>query len=155
MKVKNKKALVTVSIMLVVAAIITYGIIWYRNRKNATAGPDPATGDASSTTGNTQTTTSNATSLPAINSWEWWAQKLGYAGLPLKYGSRGVEVIVVQEMLNLYSAGKPTWGLDDIAVDGIWGPETDTRFKLFYPGTNEVSKTLFKSDFDMLNQLAV
>lgn len=155
---KNKKTIYSVIILLVVAGAITAGIIWYRNRKESDSESASGSDTSGTTTGSesgTTVSTGSASNLPAINSWAWWANKLGYAGFPLKLGSKGVEVVVVQQMLNMYLATKSNWALSEIAVDGIWGSETETRFKLFYPGVSEVSKTLFKSDFDLLNQLSV
>lgn len=156
---KNKKTLYSVIILLVVAAAITAGVIWFRNRKTdgtpAGATDDiPSTGGTSTTNsgGSASGSSSDSSPVPNINGYDWWIQKLGYAGFPLKNGSRGVEVVIVQDTLNFKTMASG-WGLDNITVDGIWGPETESRFKLFFPGETEISRNEFKSEFDVINAL--
>lgn len=157
----KKNSIITLLIILLVAGGLTYGIIWFMNRKKNVlqTGTNTGTGDNSNTepgsdsNNNTEIDTGNNESLPPINSYGWWENKLGRAGFPLKYGSKGVEVVKLQEELNLKSAQKPSWGLSDIAVDGIWGSNTDTRFKLFYPGYSNISEYMFLLEFDPMMEI--
>ncbi|MGD9930136.1 MAG: peptidoglycan-binding protein [Mangrovibacterium sp.] len=153
---KQKKTILILLGLLALAGGITYGIIRFTRKKEeeTAAGTGTTTGTGSGTGSNTVTaSTGSGYSLPAIQSYTWWENKLGRAGFPLKYGSKGVEVVKLQEELNLMGDAKPALGLSPIAVDGIWGPETDTRFKQFFPGQTQVSEYLFRQEFDQMMEI--
>ncbi len=152
----NKKTIITLIAILAVAGGITYGIIWYMNRKNAGApadqDEDQGTGTGSGSGSGSIINPGTSKPLAGIDGYGWWENKLGRAGFPLKYGSKGVEVVRMQEELNRRSEAKVSWDLSNIGVDGIWGPETNTRFKLFYPGLSSISEYFFLSEFDPMGE---
>lgn len=143
---KSKSLIIFFAILLLTGGA-AYGIIWFRNRKNAGGGSGSQDLDNNSGTGGASTiNTGNQNPVaPLTNTYDWWIKKLGFAGFPLKMNSRGVEVLKLQQELNRLSAGK-SWGT--IAEDGIWGFNTQTRFKLLFPEMNEVPKTYFAIYFD-------
>jgi len=63
---------------------------------------------------------------------------------PLKMGSKGKEVEVIQLYLNAI-APKP---LMPISTDGIWGPRTQERFEMAFPDSNTVNRELYVQMFD-------
>ena len=143
----NPKSILTLFIILLLTGGAAYGVIWFTSRKK-TGGTGP--GNLDPGTGNGPGTIDigdNKQPLPKINSYGWWANKIGHASFPLKYGSRGVEVLKMQEGLNRMVRDKG-WGSFDIARDGIWGQETQTRLNLLFPGTIEISEPFFAIYFD-------
>jgi hypothetical protein len=140
----KRKTIITLVIILAITAAISYGIIWYRNKKGSTGSPTDATG----TTG-APTTASGSKgtgyALPKIETYGWWTNKLGHAKFPLGMSSRGVEVLKVQEVLNTMGADR---GLATITEDGIWGFNTDARFKILFPRYSVVTLYQFITDFD-------
>ena len=138
----KKNVLLTLILILVLSGGITYGIIWYINRKKAVAGSDEANTDSSSIL-----KTDIGIESAGTGNLEFWIDKRGHASFPLKKGSVGIEVYLVQIALNASVLNKGL-SIDFIAEDGIWGTETETRFKLEYPNKNEVTKAHFKAEFD-------
>lgn len=143
----KQKSIITLIVILAIAGAISYGIIWYR-KKYPTV---PSTTDkktdtgSSATTVNTGTNTGAGYALPKIETYAWWINKIGHAKFPLGMSSVGVEVLKVQEVLNVKSVAK---GLPKITEDGIWGFNTDTRFKLLYPNYSLVTLFQYTNDFD-------
>jgi len=153
---KQKKTIFILLGLLALSAGITYLIIRLKAKKEAEAETLPGDGDSS---GSSSKTTSTVTagngsgsgySLPKIQSYTWWENKLGRAGFPLRYGSKGVEVVKLQEELNALSASKD---MANISVDGVWGPETDTRLKSLFPNTSEIPQSMFSLYFDKMNEI--
>jgi uncharacterized protein YneF (UPF0154 family) len=58
---------------------------------------------------------------------------------PLKYGSKGKEVEIVQLYLNAVLP-KP---LMPLSIDGQWGPRTTERFQMAFPDSKSVNQTLY------------
>ena len=58
---------------------------------------------------------------------------------PLKYGSKGKEVEIVQLYLNAVLP-KP---LLPLAIDGQWGPRTMERFEMAFPDATTVNQSLY------------
>ena len=137
----KQKSIITLIVILALAGAISYGIIWYRKRalKSLPTVVEPGA------TVKTPGTSGTGYQLPKIETYAWWISKLGHAKFPLGMNSRGVEVLKVQEVLNQKSAAK---GLPAITADGIWGFNTDTRFKLIFPSFSAVTQYLFITDFD-------
>lgn len=161
----KRNIFLTIVIILLITGGISYLVIWYRNKKNAAAGADPnqtvSTGNqySSNTTINTgplkPTNTESiwagakaSSGVPTTGKYDTWTAKLGHATFPLGNGSKGVEVVKVQEELNAIAASKPVLGFSTIDVDGIWGPKTDARFKALFPGYNSVTLGMFITEFD-------
>jgi hypothetical protein len=158
----KKNIFFTIMIILLITGGISYLIIWWRNKKNADGGSakeqDVTTGSQTNgtviNTGplkpvNTEAIFNGSTASGGVStSKATWIKKIGHASFPLGNGSKGVEVVYVQEFLNRKATEKTSWGLSPIAVDGIWGNETDTRFKLFYPGFNLVTQYMFITEFN-------
>ncbi|MDP3914387.1 MAG: hypothetical protein Q8R96_11710 [Bacteroidota bacterium] len=141
----KQKTIITLVAILAIAGAISYGIIWYRNKKAlASIAPvTPATG--TQTTGTPVTGTGYG--LPPINSYAWWLNKLGHASFPLGRGSVGVEVYKVQEEMNkMVIARKLTAGA--ITEDGIFGSKTEGRFALLFPGYSVITQFMFINEFD-------
>ncbi len=145
----KKNVFITIMIILLITGGISYLIIWWRNKKNAAAGSETET-DA--TTGTQTDPVINTGALKQTqqipSSYIWWENNIGHAKFPLGNGSKGVEVVKVQEVLNQKAKEKTSWGLSTIAVDGKWGNETNTRFKLFFPGYSLVTQYMFMHEFD-------
>lgn len=139
----NRKSIITLSVLLAIAGAISYGIIWWRNKKAGTLAVPDAEPSITPIVIDTQV----GSALPKIESYEWWINKLGHASFPLGMLSRGVEVVKVQEGLNILTKAKRL-NAGSIAVDGVWGNETDTRFKTLFLGFNQVSRYMFITDFD-------
>lgn len=131
------------SVILAFAGLISYGIIWYRNKKSGST-PEIKT-DASATP--IVNVYQPVSTLPKVQSYAWWINKIGRSSFPLGMSSVGVEVVKVQEVLNSLSIAKKL-GASALEVDGKWGINTDTRFKTLFPGFNQVSQYLFISEFD-------
>ena len=143
----KQKSIITLVVILLIAGAISYGIIWWRKKpKAATVPVDPTAGSSgSSTVINTGTP-----ALPKVQTYAWWINKVGHAKFPLGMSSIGVEVLKVQEVLNQKSVAK---SLPKITEDGIWGFNTDTRFKLLFPGFSTVTQFLFITDFDLNKEI--
>lgn len=156
---KRKTIIISVSV-LAILGIVSYAIIWYRKKSSSTA-TNSGSGSSTTTTttaaggspgasagsGASVAVKTGSATLPAMNSYAWWLSKLGRAKFPLGYGSRGLEVYKVQEVLNkMVIAQKLNVGA--IVTDGIWGPKTDARFKLLFPLYNQVSLYMYVNDFD-------
>lgn len=145
-----KKPIITLLIILGIAGAVSYAIIWWRKKSALTnsATGTPTTG-TTATTGTTGTKPASSTStgyqLASINSYAWYKTALGHASFPLKQGSKGVEVVAVQEVLNYLSQGK---NLTSLLTDGKWGSKTQERFKLFNPNTNEITENQFYLIYD-------
>ena len=151
----KKNVFITIVIILLLTGAISYLIIWWRNKKNAATGSETndQTKPNQSTTGTIINTGPLVPTSTIPSSYTWWENKLGHASFPLGMGSKGVEVVKVQEVLNKKAKEKTSWGLSPIAVDGIWGNETNTRFKLFYPGYNLVTQYMFITEFDPAGEI--
>lgn len=138
----NRKAIITLAVLLGIAGAISYAIIWFRNRK---ASPSPSVGGEPATNNDTTKPVGTGYALPKVQSYAWWTNKLGHAKFPLGLGSKGVEVLKVQEVLN---TKKLPAGGGKIAEDGAWGAKTEARFKQWYPQYSAVTQFQFITDFD-------
>jgi len=151
---KQKKTIFILIGLLALSAGITYLIIRMKAKKEAEAETLPEDGTSSGSSSKTTSTVTAGSgsgySLPKIQSYSWWENKLGRAGFPLRYGSKGVEVVKLQEELNAISASKD---MANISVDGVWGPETDTRLKSLFPNTSEIPQLMFSLYFDKMNEI--
>ena len=149
----KRNSIYTLIVILAVAGAISYGIIWYRKKKENT--PDDATAAAATTPEtkpavNTANTPGTGYGLPKLNSYAWWITAVGRAKFPLGMNSKGVEVLKVQEVLNALSVTK---GLGKITEDGIWGNNTESRFKTLFPGFSLVTQYMFINDFDKNSEI--
>lgn len=135
-------------ILLAVAGVLAYLVIWYRKRSGSATNENSDTSDTNSGTYTPGLQTGDQKPTGDIeNPYEWYKKNLGYAAYPLKLGSKGVNVKKVQEHLNTMTiAQKPYLALLD--EDGIWGQKTNDRFKLFFPNYTSVDKLMFSTTFD-------
>ncbi|MHA7109242.1 hypothetical protein ACRTDU_03900 [Sunxiuqinia elliptica] len=138
----KKNSLLLLVLLLIVASGITYGIIWLMNKSKSSG-----TGINSDTAGDDLQT--DHTPTGQSGSYQSWIDKIGHASFPLKQGSLGVEVLKMQEEMNWQVAQK-NWDVDPISEDGIWGINTQNRFKLLYPGYNQVDEGMFAMFFGQL-----
>lgn len=144
----KQKTIITLVVILAIAGAISYGIIWYRKRQSAKTETETGTNTNTNGTGSSTVNTGSTGTgyqLPKIESYAWWINKIGHANFPLSVGSKGVEVLKVQEVLNTLGAAK---GLAKITEDGIWGNNTQARFKLLFPQYSAVTQFMFITDFD-------
>lgn len=141
----KQKTIITLVIILVIAGAISYGIIWYRNKKNSSSTDEKPDGGSDSGTTVKVPGTGSGYPLPKIETYAWWINKIGHAKFPLGMNSKGVEVLKVQEVLNAKGSAK---GLSKITEDGIWGVNTDARFKQLFPNYTVVTQYMFITDFD-------
>lgn len=149
----KRKATITLIVILAVAGVISYGIIWYRKRTSTPSTGSGTAADKSNTSStNKITVPGSGKALPGINSYGWWTNRLGHAQFPLGLNSKGVEVLKVQEVLNFQTV-KQKINLGKISEDGIWGPETQSRFKLIFPEYDNVNSLTFSLYIDPENQL--
>ena len=139
----KQKSIISLAVILAIAGAISYAIIWFRKRQAAAIATKPAT-DANKST---VTDSKVGYALPKIETYGWWINKIGHAKFPLGINSRGVEVLKVQEVLNVLTASRRL-NASPITVDGVWGLETDKRFKLLFKGVNLVPLYMFIKDFD-------
>lgn len=155
----KRNVTITILILLLITGGISYLIIWWRNRKNSVTGSVPVDEEytvvkTQEQTQNVKVTTPQSKTEPFYvqGNYDWWINKLGHASFPLKYGSKGVEVLKMQETLNEKTQSKGL-NISKIAEDGIWGPETTTRFNLLYPGITQVEKSMFSAEFDPMDEI--
>lgn len=141
----KRTTIITLVVILALAGLISYGIIWYRKKASAGSATDPTDKTGNETKLNTGTNSGTGFPLPVVNSYGWWINKLGHAQFPVGMGSRGVEVLKIQEVLNTKGAAA---GMAKIAEDGIWGNETETRFKAIYPQYSLVTLFMYTTEFD-------
>lgn len=95
---KNKKLIIWLSVGLLVLMLLT----WLMVRANKKADTSDA---GTSGTGGSSSSDSSSSATPSV--------------FPLKYGSRGNEVKMLQSYLNEHLTV-----LAPLVVDGIWGPKT-------------------------------
>ena len=139
----KQKSIISLAVILAIAGAISYAIIWFRKKQAATVVTAPATDATKSTVVDSKT----GYVLPKIETYGWWINKIGHAKFPLGMNSKGVEVLKVQEGLNSLTTTKRL-NASPIGVDGVWGFETDARFKILFSGNNLVTQYQFITDFD-------
>lgn len=143
----KRQSIITLVVILALAGAISYGIIWWRKRASAgSAANTTDNGSDSSNKVNTGTSVNTGYSLPKINSYAWYTTALGHAAFPLKKGSKGVEVVAVQERLNYLAGLKKI--TPELSTDGNWGAKTEERFKLLNPSADSISENEFYLLYD-------
>lgn len=144
----KRNSIVALVVILAIAGLISYGIIWYRKKTGASSnGTNTDTSASGSNSSGIKINTGPLVSTPKINSYAWWIKAIGHAKFPLGMNSKGVEVLKVQECLNVLTTAKRL-NASAIEEDGIWGFETDSRFKILFPSISGVSQAMFISTFD-------
>lgn len=134
-------SVLTLILILIITGGLAYGIIWYIGKDESDLDENSGTGDNGNSLPNDNE--------PSNNDYDWWVNKIGHASFPLKMGSRGIEVLKMQEEMNWQVAQK-NWDVDPISEDGIWGLNTQNRFKLLYPGYDRVDEGMFAMAFGEL-----
>lgn len=140
----KRNTIITLAVLLAAAGLISYGIIWLRKKASGTV-VSPADKPAADTT--SVNNPGAGYQVPAIQSEIWWINKLGHASFPIGMNSRGIEVLKIQHTMNLMTVNDKI-DAPKIAEDGIWGFETDARFKLLFPAYQLVTQYQYMTTFD-------